>query len=109
MRLARHTIAACLMALACAGAGFGAAPADAANPPRPGRLIKVAGHAMYIHCTGAGSPTVVLASGLGDSTDVWARVQPRLARLTRVCSYDRAGYGPSAPVPGLRTSAVITT
>jgi pimeloyl-ACP methyl ester carboxylesterase len=30
---------------------------------------------------------------------VWRWVQPRIGRLTRVCSYDRAGIGQSAPVP----------
>jgi pimeloyl-ACP methyl ester carboxylesterase len=34
-------------------------------------------------------------------------VQPALARLTRVCSYDRAGYGNSGPGPFPRTSARI--
>jgi len=33
---------------------------------------------------------------------VWAGVQPGLARVTRVCSYDRAGYGWSDPVPSPR-------
>jgi pimeloyl-ACP methyl ester carboxylesterase len=38
----------------------------------------------------------------GDST-VWDRVQPGVARFTRVCSYDRAGEGRSDPGPAAGT------
>jgi hypothetical protein len=40
-----------------------------------------------------GSPTVILESGLGWPAASWNLVQPELAKFTRVCSYDRAGYG----------------
>src|SRR5438874_11948384 len=30
---------------------------------------------------------------------VWHKVQPEIAKLTRVCSYDRAGLGYSEPRP----------
>ena len=39
------------------------------------------------------SPSVVFESGLGGTSLDWARVQPEVARFTRACSYDRAGYG----------------
>jgi hypothetical protein len=29
----------------------------------PGRLIDVQGHKLHIHCTGSGSPTVMVESG----------------------------------------------
>ena len=61
--------------------------------PHPGRLVDVGGHQLHIHCTGRGTPIVVLeapASGLSAS---WARVQAALDPTTRVCSYDRAGLG----------------
>ena len=34
---------------------------DATVYPAPGRLIDVGGHRLHLHCTGSGSPTVVLA------------------------------------------------
>src|SRR5882762_1205454 len=60
------------------------------NPP-PGLLLDVGGYRMHIYCVGQGSPTVVLESGTGDSWLSWYKVQPQIAQLTRVCSYDRAG------------------
>lgn len=65
----------------------------------PGRLVNVDGHRMRIECTGSGSPTLVLDSGLGNDGLVWQGVQPVLAQTTRVCSYDRAGMGWSDSVP----------
>ena len=34
--------------------------------PMPGKLVDVGGYKMHIDCTGQGSPTVILDSGLGD-------------------------------------------
>jgi len=73
----------------------------------PGKLIDVGGRNMHIHCTGEGSPVVVLDSGLGDTYVSWRSVQPEIAKFTRVCSYDRAGLGYSEPSPQPRTSKVI--
>lgn len=64
--------------------------------PPPGRLIDVGGYRLHLYCTGAsvnGSPTVILESGVGASSLMWSLVQPGIAAYTRVCSYDRAGYG----------------
>jgi pimeloyl-ACP methyl ester carboxylesterase len=73
----------------------------------PGRLVDVGGREMHIDCTGEGSPTVVLDSGLGDTYISWRKVQPEIAKFTRVCSYDRAGLGYSDPSSQPRTSKVI--
>lgn len=75
--------------------------------PMEGRLVDVGGHKMHIDCTGEGSPTVILDSGLGDSYLSWRKVQPPIAKFTRVCSYDRAGLGYSDPSSQPRTSKVI--
>jgi pimeloyl-ACP methyl ester carboxylesterase len=75
--------------------------------PMPGRMVNVDGRKMHIFCTGEGSPTVILDSGLGDSYVSWRRVQPEIARFTRVCSYDRAGLGYSASSSQPRTSKVM--
>jgi pimeloyl-ACP methyl ester carboxylesterase len=68
-----------------------------------GGYVNVDGHRMYYACSGSGSPTVVLDAGSPDTSAVWSTVQPALARHTRVCAYDRAGLGRSAPVKGVRT------
>jgi pimeloyl-ACP methyl ester carboxylesterase len=62
---------------------------------------------MHIYCTGQGAPTVILDSGLGDSYLSWRKVQPEIAKFTRVCSYDRAGLGYSDTSPRARTSQII--
>lgn len=76
------------------------------NPPS-GKFLEVDGRKMHIDCTGEGSPTVVLDSGLGDTYLSWRKVQPEIAKLTRVCSYDRAGLGYSESSFGPRTSKDI--
>ncbi len=76
-------------------------------PPPVGELIDVGGHRLHIHATGAGRPTVVFeAGGAGWSMD-WHLVQTQVAQFTRVCSYDRAGFGWSDPGPRPRTSGQI--
>jgi len=73
----------------------------AANQP-PGDFYSVNGHRMHIICTGSGSPTIVLESGLGNDALIWGGVQPILSKTTRVCSYDRAGFGWSDALPAPR-------
>jgi pimeloyl-ACP methyl ester carboxylesterase len=70
------------------------------NPP-PGEMYLVDGYKMHMYCTGSGSPTIILDAGLGDDAIIWSSVQPALAKTTRVCAYDRAGFGwsESAPAP----------
>ncbi|MGA9508901.1 MAG: alpha/beta hydrolase [Candidatus Sulfotelmatobacter sp.] len=75
--------------------------------PMPGRRIDVGGYKLHIDCTGEGTPVVVLDSGLGDSYVSWIKVQPQIAKFTRVCSYDRAGLGYSDESPRPRTSKVM--
>jgi len=77
-----------------------------AYPPL-GRLVDVGGHLMHIHCTGEGSPTVVLEAGTGGFSFDWSLVQPEVARFTRVCSYDRAGQAWSDLGPRPRTKKQI--
>lgn len=61
--------------------------------PVPGRLVDVGGgRRIQIDCRGAGSPTVVLESGLDNLGSLsWAAVHDSIARSTRVCAYSRAG------------------
>jgi len=111
-RWTKRAVAA-LAALAVTAAGAGAAYQwiatrnDLATNPPPGRLVDVGGHRLHILCTGAGSPAVVLETGLGGSSADWGFVQPEVAAFTRVCSYDRAGMGYSDPGPSPRTARRI--
>ena len=74
---------------------------------RPGMLVSVGTHRLNLYCMGSGSPTVVFDSGWGDWAPAWSKVQPEIAKFTRVCSYDRAGTGFSDPGPMPRTSVRI--
>src|SRR5688572_15908673 len=78
----------------------------AAHSP-PGKLVDVGGHRLHLWCTGSGSPTVILDSGLGGHAFDWGGVQPEVATFTQVCSYDRAGMGYSDAGPRPRTSQQI--
>lgn len=60
------------------------------------------GRLLFIECAGQGSPTVMLESGIHDSSDYWTNVQPEppaigpsvfeaVAARTAVCRYDRPG------------------
>lgn len=61
------------------------------------------GRKLYLSCKGKGSPTVILESGIHDSSDTWTlsdaqppvlgvpAVFPGVAKFTRVCRYDRPG------------------
>ena len=59
----------------------------------PGRMVAADGHQLHIYCSGEGSPTVVLEAGAAGMSAAWGWVQPRIAAVTRVCSYDRSGLG----------------
>src|SRR5689334_15428350 len=84
------------------------ASAQTATMPGAGRRVDIgAGQHLYLNCTGKGSPTVILEAGAGDFAEVWSLVQPRVARFTRVCSYDRGGYGRSDPGTRPRTYAQL--
>ena len=72
----------------------------------PGRLVSIGTHALHIDCRGSGAPTVVLESGLGGFSLEWHDVAARVAQASRVCVYDRAGYGWSDTGPMPRTASV---
>ncbi len=113
LRALKYVLAAELL-LVVAVAGIGAIY-EAANRRHdreafhpPGKLIDVGGYRLHLYCTGEGGPTVVLEFGLDGSYLDWYKVQPQVARFTRVCSYDRAGYGWSDPSPRPRIPSVMS-
>jgi len=93
-----------LIALFYAATGY---PFTVQHYPPPGERIRVSGHFMHLHCDGKGAPVVVMDAGLGGTSLDWSRVQPNLSNYSRVCTYDRAGYGWSDSSPLPRTSKVI--
>jgi pimeloyl-ACP methyl ester carboxylesterase len=95
-RIAFSGIALTALAVA-ASSGFNAIALHANK--LPGETYSVNGHKMRIDCTGSGSPTILLEAGAGNDGLIWGGVQPVLAKTTRVCSYDRAGFGGSEALP----------
>lgn len=65
----------------------------------PGSMVDVGGRHLHLNCTGNGSPSVIIENGGGAFSVDWALIQPAISRLTRICTYDRAGYAWSDPGP----------
>jgi pimeloyl-ACP methyl ester carboxylesterase len=100
-----------VMALSSVGGGYETVREhlDASAYPVTGRLIDVGGYRLHIHCTGSGSPTVVLQPGGGDMSSAMGWIAPAVAEHTRVCVYDRAGRGWSDPSGNTQDGEQITT
>ena len=77
------------------------------NNPPPGSLVELNGRKVHVLCAGEGSPTVILEAGLPASSLTWMSVFSEIAELTRVCAYDRPGYGWSQPTTSPRTAETI--
>lgn len=88
---------------------FIATKIDGRRYPAPGRMVDVGGYSLRLNCTGAGTQTVVLESGLGGGALDWSLVQPEVAKFARVCSYDHAGAGWSEAGPEPRDSQQLVT
>ncbi|CAG2191201.1 unnamed protein product [Mytilus edulis] len=62
--------------------------------PEKGSLYDVGwGQKMFKLCEGQGPPTVIFESPGGMTSDVWSLIYPQVAKIARVCVYDRAGLG----------------
>ena len=62
-------------------------------PPPPGTMVDIGGRHIHLLCTGSGLPTVIFEAGASSFAIDFTLVQRDVARITRVCSYDRAGMG----------------
>jgi pimeloyl-ACP methyl ester carboxylesterase len=83
---------------------------DRSTTAMPGHLVDVGGHRLYVHCTGSGSPTVVLVSGLAETSVYWGGwIAPAIAQNTTVCAYDRAGQGWSDPPASPQDGVAVAT
>ncbi len=57
--------------------------------------INIGNRNLFFSLLGSGSPTVIFESGLGDTSETWAQIQPSVSKFTQTLSYDRAGLGKS--------------
>jgi pimeloyl-ACP methyl ester carboxylesterase len=102
-----------IVILALAGATYQviATANDQRTYAPPGQLVDVGGYRLHLHCIGTakpGSPTVILEAGAGMASPSWAWVQSAVGATTRVCAYDRAGYGWSDLGPTPRDAQQVT-
>jgi hypothetical protein len=58
-----------------------------------GSSVNIGGRTLNLSCLGQGSPTVVFDTYGHQSGYSWVAVQSAVAKYTRACWYDRAGYG----------------
>ena len=102
-------IAGALAALAAVATALAAHASQPAGPyDKPGQLVALQdGRRIDLRCSGRGSRVVLLEGGYLATSAAWTKVQPEIARFTRVCAYDRAGYGFSDPGPAPRDGASV--
>ncbi|GGZ96423.1 alpha/beta hydrolase [Streptomyces subrutilus] len=95
------------------------APAASSSVPSSGDFsgpVDIGGgRRIHLSCKGSGRPTVILESGLHDSSDTWTftdtrppvpkspAVFPGVAAFARVCTYDRPGTVRYSDPPALTT------
>lgn len=75
--------------------------------PPPGQLIDVGGYKLHTYIKGEGGPTVIIDHSLGGVEGYF--LIDELAKVTRVCMYDRAGFGWSDISPLSRNSKNMVT
>jgi pimeloyl-ACP methyl ester carboxylesterase len=86
------------------------AACGASASPDPNAIkgkFDVGGRSLYLECAGAGSPTIVMDAGLGNSHTTWNAVVPGVRDGNRTCTYDRANIGDSDKATVPRTSADV--
>jgi pimeloyl-ACP methyl ester carboxylesterase len=77
---------------------------DAHLFPPPGRMVAIgSGRALHLLCKGAGGPSIVVEQGAAEPAILWRSVQDKAAAFSRICLYDRAGYGWSPPAPAFQS------
>lgn len=69
------------------------------------RVALLGGRTINLVCIGQGSPVVILTAGAGDWSEHWQYVQGPVAQRTRVCAWDRAGFGYSDPSSAPQSAA----
>jgi pimeloyl-ACP methyl ester carboxylesterase len=70
-------------------------------------MVDIGGSRLHVHDMGEGTPAVVFESGMAATSLSWRLVMSEVAGFTKVCSYDRAGFGWSDAAVTPRTPAHI--
>jgi len=98
-----------LLGLAISTMAMGAQPP---NPPPVGAYLTPQtnvklpdGRRFNLVCMGDGSPVAILDGSLSQWSFEWRSIQPALAKITRTCAVDRAGFGFSDTGPFPRDAA----
>lgn len=107
MERTRWKAGSAVLGMLLAGGACAGSASDIAVPQRipdsyaqVGTLITIApDRTLNLRCEGKGTQTVLLEAGSHADTTTWFKLQPLLAASTKVCSYDRAGYGFSSEGP----------
>ncbi len=104
------------LALAISSSGVAQQPA---TPAVDAALVRYAssadsvrlpdGRTLHMVCMGQGSPVVILTAGSSGWSENWSQIQPAVAAKTRVCAWDRAGFGLSPGVGKPQTIDQTTT
>lgn len=71
--------------------------------PQIGRSVDIGGRSLNIYCSGSGTPTVIFEAVHAAPGYSWLPIQRAIAKNTRACWYDRAGFGWSDSAPHVNT------
>jgi len=70
-------------------------------------MVTVGGRQVHVSVDGRGGPAVILEAGFVNDLRSFGKIQPDIAHLATVVSYDRAGLGLSKSTPGPRSGEQI--
>ncbi|MBZ2185104.1 MAG: alpha/beta hydrolase [Bryobacter sp.] len=70
---------------------------DAAQFPAPGFFVHLDGRPVHVYRRGESGPPVIFEAGIAATSLSWRLVEDQVARFATLYSYDRAGFGWSAP------------
>jgi len=80
---------------------------DRKRYPQVGTSVDIGGRKLNIYCSGEGAPAVIFEGAGHTAGFAWSAIQREVAKFTRACWYDRAGYGWSDRGPSPRTFKAI--
>jgi pimeloyl-ACP methyl ester carboxylesterase len=101
-----------ILSVSACGFPFGQTKTSEDKSSSLDQMIDVGGYRLHINCAGNplnGSATVVMDAGGYDSSESWNKVQPEIAKFTRICVYDRANLGKSErrPNPSYTSQEIV--
>jgi hypothetical protein len=95
--------------LAACGSSAGSTPGSVSHEMLTEGRVDVGGYELDWVCRGTGSPTIVLEAGYDSAgIDTWSDLLRPISRISRVCTYDRAGTGGSdRRLDGVRVTSML--